>query len=141
MSVTKWIQEKLAEAKRHLASRISMEESWRGGTQKDWEAASRLSGTKMLTQQQRIEEAERQKRISDKCRDEVAMWKEVAGMERQLAERDAQLEVARTALDTIGFHLRRNDHVTPPTGDACTRQLIDAIHKALARIDAKPSSR
>lgn len=90
MSITTWIQEKLTEAKRHLASRISMEESWRGGTQKDWAAASRLNGVKIPTQQQRIEQAERQKRISAKCRDEVAMWESVESLDRRANEAEAK---------------------------------------------------
>jgi hypothetical protein len=45
---------------------------------------------------------------------------------------NAEIERLRNAIDLALFHLRRNDHVTPPTGERCTRQMIDALECALA---------
>lgn len=38
---------------------------------------------------------------------------------------------AKEILETVRFHLRRNDHVTPPTGETCTNQMIDRIERFL----------
>lgn len=40
---------------------------------------------------------------------------------------------AMATLEIIGFHLRRNDHITEPTGGLCTRQILDRIEKTLGR--------
>jgi hypothetical protein len=54
-------------------------------------------------------------------------------IERQLAERDAQLEVARTALEDIKDHDGGNRYDY--------REITQLAEEALARIDAKHSSR
>lgn len=38
---------------------------------------------------------------------------------------------AKAILENVCFHLRRNDHVTPPTGATCTNQMIDRIDRFL----------
>ena len=42
---------------------------------------------------------------------------------------------ARSILETVCFHLRRNDHVTPPTGVTCTDQMISRIERFLSEND------
>lgn len=41
---------------------------------------------------------------------------------------------AMEILETVSFHLRRNDHVMPPTGAACTNQIIDRIERFQAAL-------
>jgi len=52
-------------------------------------------------------------------------------LQRQIVNLKTENERLRAVLDTVRFHLRRNDHITPPTADAATRQMIGAIDAAL----------
>jgi glutamate mutase epsilon subunit len=72
-----WLHEKLEAAEKTLKAREQSEESWRGGNQKEWDAAARMAGMMPMKKSQRIEQAEMQKRIAVKARHEVEMFKVV----------------------------------------------------------------
>lgn len=85
-----------------------------------------------------------QRQLAEMNKKKDALMESVAVLlnERDVAihraiDAEVKLAEARTALDTVRFHLRRNDHVSPPTGASCTNQMIDRIDKALARLDGE----
>jgi len=55
---------------------------------------------------------------------EMTPTEDAASIERELNE-------AKAILDAVCFHLRRNDHRTPPTDSTCTNQMISRIEKFL----------
>jgi hypothetical protein len=69
-----WLREKLEAAEKTLKAREQSEGSWRGGNQKEWDAAARMAGMMPMTKSQRVERAEMQKRIAALSRHEVEMF-------------------------------------------------------------------
>ena len=67
-----WLGDKLKDAEKSLKCREEMAFTWRGGTDKSWNAA----GCK-LTKSQRLAQADTHSRIAVKCRREVSMFKAV----------------------------------------------------------------
>jgi hypothetical protein len=45
--------------------------------------------------------------------------KQAQKLEQELAEVTKQRNEAKAILETVCFHLRQNDHVTPPIGATC----------------------
>ena len=62
------------------------------------------------------------------------LWDQVEVTEKVVKQRDE----AKAILETVCFHLRRNDHVTPPTGVTCTSQMIDRIERFLLENKNEP---
>jgi hypothetical protein len=62
-------------------------------------------------------------------------WAQVEVTEKVVKDRNE----AKAILETVCFHLRRNDHVTPPTGATCTNQMIDRIERFLLENEKSPS--
>jgi len=72
-----FLRGKLADAEKSLRAREQSEESWRTGSESDWQMAARLSGGKPMKKSERLRQSEIQGRIAVKARHEVAMFKAV----------------------------------------------------------------
>lgn len=74
-----WLDGKIKEAERALSAREQSEQCWRGGTDKEWAESAKLhsstAGLPKLTRADRMRAAEAQRRIAEKCREEVEMFK------------------------------------------------------------------
>ncbi len=64
------------------------------------------------------------------------LWDQVEVTERVMKE----FNEAKAILETVCSHLRRNDHVTPPTGETCTNQIINRIERFLLESATTPNT-
>lgn len=67
-----WLNAQLSKAENALAAREQARETWRGGSSQSW----KLAGCR-LNKSQRLRVAEKEDRISIKCRRDVEMFKVV----------------------------------------------------------------
>jgi len=73
-----WLRVKLATAESSLKAHIQSEAAWREGDDESWKAAAEMhpsTAGKAMNKTQRLEAADREKRIVVKCRREVEMFK------------------------------------------------------------------
>ena len=70
-----WIAEKVAQAEKTLAARESLAAVCRSGTQKEWTAAAKSTGTRASTKAERLKEADIHDRIAVKLRRELDMFR------------------------------------------------------------------
>lgn len=73
----KFLGEQLAKAEQSVTAREHMERTSRGGTNASWREVADATGIPYLTRAKRTEMAERDKRIGNKNRREVEMFKAV----------------------------------------------------------------
>lgn len=73
----KFLGAQLAKAEQSVRAREQMEHTSRGGTNAEWREVAKACGGSYRTKAQRIESAERDKRIGTKNRREVEMFKAV----------------------------------------------------------------
>ncbi len=73
----KFLGEQLAKAEQSVRAREQMEQTSRGGTDESWRKVAKMCGGPFLNKSKRLEMAERDKRIGNKNRHEVEMFKAV----------------------------------------------------------------
>lgn len=82
--VAAWLRSKLAEAEKALLAREQMEQSWRKGTNAEWEAAAKMHPTTAneprMTKADRLRESAAQGRMAAKCLRDVEMFRAVLAL-------------------------------------------------------------
>lgn len=73
--LNKWLHEQLAKAEQAVTAREQMEKTMRGGSDSSWREVAKMTGTTFLTKARRIDNADRDARISRLCRTNVEMFK------------------------------------------------------------------
>ncbi len=84
-----WLVEKVAQAEKTLKMREDMAATCRSGTQAEWTAAAKSTGTKATTKVERLKEAQGHDRIAVKLRRELEMFRATLAIQR---ERDAVIK-------------------------------------------------
>lgn len=81
-----WLNAQLAKAEHAVKCREQGEQCWSGGTNESWRKVAQAQGGVYHSRAKRLELAAKEKRIGDKCRKDVQMWKMVIGMLEEKAD-------------------------------------------------------